>query len=121
MVAVPPGEPKTSPKPQPIGSIPLIILFTTCTCCVLFLLWRRADAFRAAISHQLKTITRSNGQIRLSEDDGPPSHEFLEDDGEDALELDTDDVRALSRQSSPSAIPTELRNHESQPDETAHS
>ncbi|KIK66279.1 hypothetical protein GYMLUDRAFT_103482, partial [Collybiopsis luxurians FD-317 M1] len=75
--------PKESPKPQPIGNYTLIILLTTATCCVLFILWRRADAFRAAISHQLKTITRSEGQIRLSTDDGPPSREFIEDDDDD--------------------------------------
>ncbi|KAJ4480889.1 hypothetical protein J3R30DRAFT_3287452 [Lentinula aciculospora] len=90
-------EPKTAPKPQPIGNIALIILLTTCTSCILFLLWRRAEAFRAAISHQLKTITRSEGQIRLSQDDGPPAHEFLEDDEstDNAFELDTGDVGPL--------------------------
>ncbi|KAJ3756638.1 hypothetical protein F5880DRAFT_1453587, partial [Lentinula raphanica] len=90
-------EPKTSPKPQPIGNITLMVLLTTCTCCALFILWRRAEAFRAVISHQLKTITRSEGQIRLSQDDGPPAHEFLEDDEstEDALELETGDVGPL--------------------------
>ncbi|KAF9074378.1 hypothetical protein BDP27DRAFT_1416261 [Rhodocollybia butyracea] len=89
MVTIPPGEPKTSPKPQPIGDISLIILFTTCTCCILFILWRRADAFKAVISHQLKTITRREGQIRLSQDDGPPAHDFIEDDdeGSDAAEV----------------------------------
>ncbi|KAJ3841007.1 hypothetical protein EV361DRAFT_843267 [Lentinula raphanica] len=94
---IPPGEPKTSPKPQPIGNITLMVLLTTCTCCALFILWRRAEAFRAVISHQLKTITRSEGQIRLSQDDGPPAHEFLEDDEstEDALELETGDVGPL--------------------------
>ncbi|KAK7045405.1 hypothetical protein VNI00_007658 [Paramarasmius palmivorus] len=92
MVAVPPGEPKTSPKPQPIGSMPLIVLFTTCTMCALFILWRRADALRTVISHQLKTIRRPEGRIRLSEDDGPPAHEFLQDDDgdEDAVELEDD-------------------------------
>jgi hypothetical protein len=37
---------------------------------------------------RLKTWTRSEGQIRLSEDDGPPAREFLEDDyDEDHEEL----------------------------------
>ncbi|KAJ3742843.1 hypothetical protein DFH05DRAFT_1400430, partial [Lentinula detonsa] len=101
-------EPKTSPKPQPIGSITLIILLTTCTCCALFILWRRAEAFRAVVSHQLKTITRYEGQIRLSQDDGPPAHEFLEDDEstDDALELNAGDVGTLSElQSTPPTKP----------------
>lgn len=29
---------------------------------------------------RLKTFTRSEGQIRLSEDNGPPANEFLADD-----------------------------------------
>ncbi|KAF5381527.1 hypothetical protein D9757_008169 [Collybiopsis confluens] len=95
MVAVPPGEPKVSPKPQPLGNYALIVLLTTVTCCALFILWRRADALRAVISHQLKTITRSEGQIRLSSDDGPPAHDFIEDDEDDALELEAEDNRRL--------------------------
>ncbi|KAJ7271101.1 hypothetical protein C8J57DRAFT_297685 [Mycena rebaudengoi] len=81
----PTGEPKDSRKPQPMGgNMPMIFLFTTCTLCALFLLWRRADALRSVISHQLKTLTHSNtGAIRLSEDDGPPVIQFLEDDYDD--------------------------------------
>ncbi|KAJ6578789.1 hypothetical protein DFH09DRAFT_1448972 [Mycena vulgaris] len=91
----PTGEPKESPKPQPMGgNMPMIFLFTTCTLCLLFILWRRASALRSVISHQLKTITHSQtgGAIRLSEDDGPPAREFLEDDyDEDHEGLDMDD------------------------------
>ena len=47
-------EPKESPKPQPIGSMLMIVLLTTCTLCLLFLLWRRADVLRRAVSHQLR-------------------------------------------------------------------
>ncbi|KAJ7854723.1 hypothetical protein B0H14DRAFT_2756067 [Mycena olivaceomarginata] len=82
----PVGEPKESQKPQPMGgNIPMMFLFTTCTLCFLFLLWRRAGALRSVISHQLKTISnsRAEGAIRLSEDDGPPAREFLEDDYDD--------------------------------------
>jgi len=78
-----PGEPKESPKPQPIGSMLMIVLLTTCTLCLLFLLWRRADSLRRAVSHQLKTLTSSEGRIRLSEDNGPPANEFLADDYDD--------------------------------------
>lgn len=59
---------------------------------------------------RLKTITRSEGQIRLSQDDGPPAHEFLEDDEstEDALELDAGDVGRLpERRPTPPAQPTQ--------------
>ena len=45
-------------------------------------------------THSLKTITnRNDGRIRLSEDDGPPAHEFLEDDydGDNAHLNDSDD------------------------------
>ncbi|KAJ7161061.1 hypothetical protein C8R46DRAFT_1106390 [Mycena filopes] len=87
MAPLAPGEPKESPKPQPMGGLnmPMIFLITTCTLCLLFILWRRASALRSVISHQLKTIThsQSEGAIRLSEDDGPPAREFLEDDYDD--------------------------------------
>ncbi|PPQ95112.1 hypothetical protein CVT25_011655 [Psilocybe cyanescens] len=78
-----PGEPKESPKPQPIGSMPMIFLLTTCTLCAIFLLWRRADALRRVVSHRLKVFNQSEGPIRLSEDDGPPANEFLADDYDD--------------------------------------
>ncbi|KAJ7630104.1 hypothetical protein DFH06DRAFT_940793, partial [Mycena polygramma] len=90
-------EPKESPKPQPMGgNMPMIFLFTTCTLCFLFILWRRASALRSVISHQLKTITHpgSEGAIRLSEDDGPPAREFLEDDYDDDNEGLNDQVDA---------------------------
>jgi len=75
-----PGEPKESPKPQPIGSMLMVVLLTTCTLCFLFLIWRRADILRRVVSHQLKTLTSREGRIRLSEDNGPPANEFLADD-----------------------------------------
>ncbi|KZP33246.1 hypothetical protein FIBSPDRAFT_702529, partial [Athelia psychrophila] len=73
-------EPKQSPKPQPLGNFPLVFLFTTCTLCALFLLWRKADSIRTVVSHQLQKITRREGGVRLSIDDGPAATEFLEDD-----------------------------------------
>lgn len=45
-------EPKEEPKPQPIGYMPMVILFTTCMLCALFLLWRRADTLRRVVAHQ---------------------------------------------------------------------
>lgn len=109
-------EPKESPKPQPIGNMPMIFLLTTCTLCVLFLIWRRADALRRVVSHKyvffscqklssdkwfclhrLKTLTRSEGPIRLSNDEGPPANEFLADDyDEDNEHLDDSDDTPLS-------------------------
>ncbi|KAG6827840.1 hypothetical protein H0H92_010300 [Tricholoma furcatifolium] len=83
MAPAQPGDPQESPRPQPIGNMPMIFLFTTCTLCVLFILWRRADALRRVVGHQLKTISRPEGRIRLSVDDGPPAREFLGDDDSD--------------------------------------
>src|ERR1700722_8968956 len=45
-------EPSQSPKPQPLGNIPFILIFSTCTLCFLFILWRRADSLRSVVSHQ---------------------------------------------------------------------
>ncbi|KAH8114823.1 hypothetical protein DFH11DRAFT_1589901 [Phellopilus nigrolimitatus] len=89
----PTGEPRESPKPQPIGNFPLISLFTICTVCALFLLWRRANSLRTVVAHQLKTWTRDEGRVRLSEDDGPPARSFVEDDEEDDAE-DTEPLAA---------------------------
>lgn len=39
------------------------------------------------VFYRLKTWTRQEGAVRLSEDDGPPAHTFLgEDDDDDELE-----------------------------------
>ncbi|KIK43655.1 hypothetical protein CY34DRAFT_58353, partial [Suillus luteus UH-Slu-Lm8-n1] len=70
-------EPREGNKPQPLGNFGLIFMFTTFTLCLLYLLWRRASALRAVVSHQLQTWSRTEGQIRLSEDDGPSATEFL--------------------------------------------
>ncbi|EKM75376.1 hypothetical protein AGABI1DRAFT_46508, partial [Agaricus bisporus var. burnettii JB137-S8] len=80
-------EPKEEPKPQPIGYMPMVVLFTTCVLCALFILWRRADGLRQVVAHKLKAITRQEGGIRLSEDDGPPAREFLEDDDDEDNEV----------------------------------
>ncbi|KAI9571940.1 hypothetical protein HD554DRAFT_2070462 [Boletus coccyginus] len=62
------------------ATVSLLILATTCTLGLLYLLWRRASSLRAVVSHQLKTWTTQEGQIRLSEDDGPAATEFLTDE-----------------------------------------
>ncbi|KAI0296972.1 hypothetical protein B0F90DRAFT_997028 [Multifurca ochricompacta] len=87
--SLPPGEARPAPKPQPIGSFPFLLLFTTATVCVLFIIWRRSDTLRTVVAHQLKDWTRQEGAVRLSEDDGPPAHSFIRDDDDD----DDDDVQ----------------------------
>lgn len=96
----PTGEPKPSPKPEPIGSMAWVSLITICTLCGLFILWRRADALRKVVARRfnLKPLgSQSEGRIRLSEDDGPPSAEFLwngDEYDDDNTHLDTVDPSA---------------------------
>ncbi|OBZ74497.1 hypothetical protein A0H81_05484 [Grifola frondosa] len=85
------SEPRPAPKPQPLGNIPLIFLFTTCTLCTIFLLWRRASTLRTVVAHQLNTWSGGESAIRLSIDDGPSAREFLDDDYDDDSERLADD------------------------------
>jgi len=108
-----PGEPRPSPKPQPLGGNALVIfLFTTCTLCVLFILWRRAESLRSIVSHRLKTWTRREGTIRLSIDEGPPAREFLEDDYDEDHEGLNDDAaeRAWREQAVESRVNNAVQN-----------
>lgn len=57
--------------------LPALALLLICASCLFFILWRRADRLRSAVSHQLETW--STAQVRLSEDDGPAATEFLAD------------------------------------------
>ncbi|KAK7688662.1 hypothetical protein QCA50_008200 [Cerrena zonata] len=94
-----PGEPKESPKPEPIGNTPILILFTVCTLCAIFLLWRRASAIKAVVGHQLKTWSKRGGTIRLSMDDGPTAREFLDGDyDDDNADIADDEPLALRAQ-----------------------
>ncbi|KAI0263215.1 hypothetical protein BC834DRAFT_827914, partial [Gloeopeniophorella convolvens] len=81
-------------KPQPIGSFPFLLLFTTATLCALFVIWRRSDRLRTVVAHQLKTWTRQEGAVRLSEDDGPSASSFLEDED---LDDDSDELESAPR------------------------
>jgi len=57
------------------------------------------DAQLDYIMYRLKTWNQSEGRVRLSEDDGPPSTEFLEDDYDqdnEGLELDDEDDGPLT-------------------------
>ena len=48
-------------------------------------------------THRLKTWREPEGRIRLSQDDGPPAHEFIGDDyDEDNENLDDDDDEPLT-------------------------
>ncbi|KAF6750301.1 hypothetical protein DFP72DRAFT_1048347 [Ephemerocybe angulata] len=61
----PTGEPKPSPKPEPIGSMAWVSLITICTLCGLFILWRRADALRKVVARsQLSKLYSNNPQIQ---------------------------------------------------------
>ncbi|THG95949.1 hypothetical protein EW145_g7875 [Phellinidium pouzarii] len=105
------AEPKESPKPQPIGNFAFISLFTICTVCAFFILWHRANSLRSVVAHQLKTWTRGEGHIRLSEDDGPPSHSFVEDDededvdDEEPLAARMERLRSASESTTPPVLP----------------
>ncbi|KAI0028577.1 hypothetical protein K488DRAFT_73665 [Vararia minispora EC-137] len=66
---IPDPQPRPGNKPQPIGNIPFIVLFTTTTLCVL-----------------LKAWTGYEGAIRLSQDEGPSAASFLEDENLDDVE-----------------------------------
>ncbi|KAN0136628.1 hypothetical protein V8E53_005675 [Lactarius tabidus] len=110
--SLPPGEPRPAPKPQPIGSFPFIFLCTTATVCLLFVIWRRSETLRTVVAHQLKTWTRQEGAVRLSEDDGPPAHTFLEEDDDELEEEDSesggdDDIRQEGTRRAPDVeLPT---------------
>ncbi|KAI0354241.1 hypothetical protein OH77DRAFT_1496838 [Trametes cingulata] len=91
------AEPRPSTKPEPLGNVPLIFLFTTCMLCAVFLLWRRASALRSVVAHQLTSWPRGDGRIRLSMDEGPSAREFLDDDyDEDNARLGDDEPLAIT-------------------------
>lgn len=46
------SEPREGNKPEPIGNVTVLILATTCTLGLLYILWRRASSLRAVVSHQ---------------------------------------------------------------------
>ncbi|KAF8624049.1 hypothetical protein AX15_006067 [Amanita polypyramis BW_CC] len=66
-----------------MGDTTVVFLFTICTLCIIFLIWRKSDSLKRVMSHQLKTLSEPEGRIRLSEDDGPPARSFIEDDLEE--------------------------------------
>ncbi|KAL0952628.1 hypothetical protein HGRIS_006876 [Hohenbuehelia grisea] len=105
-----PPEPRKGTKPEPIGNFPTLFLFTTCTICALFLLWRRADTLRRVVAQtlHLKTWSQTEGNIRLSEDDGPSSTEFL-DDGDDDEDAQVVVLPTVDPQRTPIGLPPSER------------
>ena len=57
------------------------------------------------LADRLKTFSEPEGRIRLSEDDGPPTHTFIEDDEED----DDDDDLVLNSPQQPDRFGTATR------------
>ena len=45
-------EVRPAPKPRPIGSFPFLLLCTTATACLLFVIWRRSETLRTVVAHQ---------------------------------------------------------------------
>jgi len=78
-----------------MGDATTVFLFCLCTLCVIFLIYRKADSLKRVVSHQLKTFSEREGQIRLSEDGGPPARSFIEDDEEDENSDDDEDDDVL--------------------------
>lgn len=58
-------EARPAPKPQPIGSFPFILLLTTATVCVLFIIWRRSDTLRTVVAHQCVQASFSQSHLVL--------------------------------------------------------
>ncbi|KAJ7593414.1 hypothetical protein C8J56DRAFT_931046 [Mycena floridula] len=83
----PSGEPTPSPKPAPIGNMAGLVLFTTCTMCILFLLWRRADTLKSVVSYRLKTWREPEGTIRLNGDEEQGSVVDEDSDEDDDMPL----------------------------------
>ncbi|KAL1943234.1 hypothetical protein VTO73DRAFT_4309 [Trametes versicolor] len=106
------AEPRPSHKPEPLGNAPFVFLFTTCTLCALFLLWRRASALRGVVAHQLTSFSRNDGRIRLSMDEGPSAREFLDDDyDEDHARLGDDEPLAVTADRLQNATKGTLHHH----------
>ncbi|KAI0758925.1 hypothetical protein C8Q74DRAFT_273017 [Fomes fomentarius] len=113
------AEPRPTTKPEPLGSFPLIFLFTTCTLCAVFLLLRRASAIRTVVAHQLTTWSAGEGRIRLSTDDGPSAREFLDDDyDEDNARLGDDEPLAVTAERLRNAAPPREVGADSVPEPT---
>lgn len=71
----------------------------------------------------MQTWSNDEGRIRLSEDDGPPAREFLEDDYDDDNEGLADDeplaLRAERLRAAASPVPPLIANNSSEPLEAA--
>jgi len=81
-LSVPSREPRPSPNPEPPNAVLFAIPITLTTLCLLFILFRRASNLKTVVQHQLRTW-RQEGAIRLSTDEGPPAHSFVDHDSDE--------------------------------------
>ena len=58
---------------------------------------------------RLKTWTRQEGAVRLSEDDGPPAHSFLGEDDDEEDEEGESDGDSIGQENTRRVPPVELR------------
>ncbi|EIW76641.1 hypothetical protein CONPUDRAFT_84607 [Coniophora puteana RWD-64-598 SS2] len=76
-----PDSPRLGHKNEPTGSFLIPLVLTIGGLALVFLLWRRASQLKSIVAHQLQTWRGDNaGNVRLSEDNGPPASEFLVDE-----------------------------------------
>jgi hypothetical protein len=101
-------EPSPGKKPQPIGGSFITLPITIAVLCFLFIFYRRASAIKRVVSVKLKSLRRQ-GAVRLSEDDGPSTHEFLDDDYiyDEDVERVEDPAERMRLDASPSVVRTE--------------
>ncbi|KAL7412148.1 hypothetical protein BDY24DRAFT_393400 [Mrakia frigida] len=65
-----PDDPRSGSPPQPTEHLILVPVLAIITLCILFILWRRADAMKGAVAYRLKNRTlRGPGTIRLGDEE----------------------------------------------------
>ncbi|KAG8952128.1 hypothetical protein FRC04_005128 [Tulasnella sp. 424] len=82
-------DPRKSPHPDdPFAGMWFMPMLALAGVCLLFILYRRAASIKYVVANQLKTWS-GEGQIRLSEDEGPSAQSFVVNDDH---EREDDDV-----------------------------
>ncbi|KAG8916161.1 hypothetical protein FRC00_000509 [Tulasnella sp. 408] len=82
-------DPRKRPSPDdPFAGMWFMPMLALAGVCLLFILYRRAAAIKYVVANQLKTWS-GEGQIRLSEDEGPSAQSFVVNDEH---EREDDDV-----------------------------
>ncbi|KAG8980237.1 hypothetical protein FRB93_009325 [Tulasnella sp. JGI-2019a] len=83
-------DPRKSPHPDGgFMGLTLAPLLALAVLCLLFILYRRAASIKYIIGTRLNEWTGQEGQVRLSEDNGPSAQSFVVND---QLEDEDDDV-----------------------------